>query len=179
MSDLNLLPSEAKFQAQKIHLKGLITNFLWIFGGFWLLLILIVLGTFLVFKINLDQLTKKYDKSLVQYKALVGDMAINQKIRYEAKIVSKILSERFEYGESMDIIKNLFSEKIKIENLEINGNKKFTIDGSVDDGRDMDEVENKIDNINKGLVDSLISAEIVEIKPSPSKWKFVIEVNLR
>ena len=44
MSDLNLLPSEAKFQAERMHLKKLINNFLWLLGGGWLILVIILLG---------------------------------------------------------------------------------------------------------------------------------------
>jgi len=179
MSDLNLLPSVAKFQAQKIHLKGLINNFLWIFGGGWLLLIVIVFGFFWIFKINLDQLNQKYNKSLSQYTTLLGGITINQKIKYQAKIVAKVLGERFEYGQSMDTIKNLFSDKVKVENMQIDAIRKFTVTGSVDNGQNMDEVESKIDQINRGQIPALVSANLVSVKPSSLIWTFVMEVNLK
>ena len=64
MSDLNLLPSEAKFQAEKIKIKGIINNFLWIFGGFWFLLLVGVVAVSLVMQLSLKGLTKEYEKGL-------------------------------------------------------------------------------------------------------------------
>jgi uncharacterized protein YdeI (BOF family) len=179
MSDLNLLPSEAKFQAQKMHLKGLVNNFLWIFGGIWLLLVVVVFGFFLILKMDLDQLTKKYNISLAQYTTLLGGVTVNQKIKYEAKIVAKILSDRFEYGQSMDTIKNLFDEKVSVDSMQIDASKKFTVVGSVNNGQDMDEVETKIAQINSGEIASLVSANLTEVKPSPLIWKFTMEVSLK
>ena len=107
MNDLNLLPSEAKFQAERMRLKAIINNFLWIFGGVWLLLVVIVFAIGLVLQLNLNRLTNNYKKGLTQYETLIGSMAINQKVKYQAKVVAKVLADRFKYGESMEMVRNL------------------------------------------------------------------------
>ena len=127
MSDLNLLPSQAKFQAERIRLKNLITNFLWVFGGIWVLLLVGVLLMELVLNLQLKSLNKKYDQVSVQYQSLAGSMVLNQKIKYQAKVVAKVLVDRFEYGKSMRLARDLFSENIKIDDLEVNELRKFRL----------------------------------------------------
>ena len=70
MGDLNLLPSEAKFQAERMRLKKLINNFLWVLSGIWLVGVIILLGLSLLGQLRLNQLQKNYKKSVDQYKSL-------------------------------------------------------------------------------------------------------------
>jgi type II secretory pathway component PulF len=180
MSDLNLLPSQAKFQAQKMHLKSLINMFLWIFGGFWVVFLIIVLGIFLICKVTLDQLTKTYEKNETQYKSLVGSMATNQKVKYQAKVVAKVLSDRFEYGDSMEMVKTLFPSQIIIENIEIKEKKQFVLTGSDPNGKNMDLVEDKIADINNESVDGFLSANLTSVNITADKgWVFKVEVQLK
>ena len=180
MNDLNLLPSEAKFQAERMRLKAIINNFLWIFGGVWLLLVVIVFAIGLVLQLNLNRLTNNYKKGLTQYETLIGSMAINQKVKYQAKVVAKVLADRFKYGESMEMVRNLFSANIKIDNLEIREKKKFMIYGSLADGKNLSEVESIVENINKDLVEGIKSAKISDLSVDAVKgWLFEMEVNLK
>ena len=179
MNDLNLLPSQAKFQAEKMHLKAVINNFLWVFGGLWLLL---VLGVFLfdfVLNLNLKNLNTEYKTVSAQYQSLSENMLLNQKIKYQAKIVAKVLSNRFEYGETMELVSSLFSDNVKVGNLDISGPKTFDLSGTVIDGENMDEVEDLVDEINDGWIDGLKSAEIKSVSVSTTKgWEFTMEVEL-
>ncbi|HOR02272.1 MAG TPA: hypothetical protein PKZ92_03380 [Candidatus Woesebacteria bacterium] len=180
MSDLNLLPSEAKFQAEKIKIKGMINNFLWIFGGFWFLLLVGVVVVSLVMQLSLKGLTKEYEKNQNEYQALAGSMATNQKVKYQAKVVSKVLVDRFEYGKSMEMIKNLFSQDIVISNLEIGERKVFTIFGTVVDGSKLSEVEQKVIDINYDLIEGFSSAKMTGLSYDPIKnWQFQVEVKLK
>lgn len=180
MNDLNLLPSEAKFQAERMHLKAMINNFLWIFGGLWLSLVVIVFAVGLIFQLNLNRLNKNYQKGLTQYESLIGSMAVNQKIKYQAKVVAKVLADRFKYGESMEMVRNLFSEKVTIDNLEIKEKKKFTVDGSLVDGNNLSEIESVVADINRDLVEGFESAKISGLSVDAVKgWTFDLEVNLK
>lgn len=180
MSDLNLLPSQAKFQAERMHLKTLVTNFLWVFSGIWLLLVIFVFLFEFILTLNLKSLDTKYKKVELAYASLSENMALNQKIRYQAKVVARVLSDRFEYGESMKLVEGLFSSNVAIENLEVNGSKKFQVSGSVIKGEFLDEVEEVVDEINSGSVDSFKAAEIKSVSVDPIKnWQFVMEVELR
>jgi hypothetical protein len=180
MNDLNLLPSEAKFQAERMHLKKIINDFLWIFGGIWLLFLLIIFVVNFILQLFLNKLNSDYQKSLNQYQSLVGSMAINQKVKYQAKIVGKVLTGRFKYGESMEKVKTLFSDNIVIKNLEIQEIKKFMIYGSVKNGEGLSEVESKVADINKDLMDGFKSAKIMDLSVDAVKgWLFNMEVVLK
>lgn len=180
MSDLNLLPSEAKFQAEKIKIQGMISNFLWIFGGLWVLILVGVIIISLVMQLSLKSLTNEYEKGQSQYQALAGSMAITQKIKYQAKVVSKVLADRFEYGKSMEMVRSLFSQNITITNLEIGEKKVFTVFGTTADGTNLSEVERKVADINHDLIDGFKSAKISNLSYDPIRsWQFQVEVKLK
>ena len=179
MSDLNLLPSEAKFQAERMHLKKLINNFLWILGGAWLVGVIILLGLNLIGQLSLNQIQKKYHKSVDQYKNLAGDVLISQRVKNQAKIVATVLKSRFEYGSSMEKIKNIFSEKVIINSFDLENVKIYKLEAFVPEEKDFDEVELKIDDINQSRVDGFKSAKLVELELDKTKgWTFTMEVIL-
>ena len=179
MSDLNLLPSEAKFQAEKMRLKSLINNFLWVFGGIWLLLVVVIFVIGFILQLNLDKLNKDYEKALNQYESMLGSMAINQKVKYQAKVVGKVLADRFKYGESMENVRGLFSNNVTINNLEIQEAKKFVIYGSVQNGNSLTEVEQRVAEINKNRVVGFKSAKMSDLSVDSVKgWTFSVEVVL-
>jgi hypothetical protein len=178
-NELNLLPSQAKFQAEKMHWKMIINNFLWVFGGFWLLLVVLVFLLSLIKNLSLKKLNTEYKTVLAHYESLSENMLLNQKIKYQAKIVAKVLANRFEYGESMKLVSNLFSGNIIINKLDISDEKKFKINGGLLNGEAMDGVEDLVENINSGLVDGFKSAAIREVSVDLSKgWNFMVEVEL-
>ncbi len=179
MSDLNLLPSEAKFQAEKIHLKKILNNVMWALGGGWLILVIILLMVNLISQLNLNQLNKKLQQSAAQYKSLAGEMLINQTIKQQAKVVAMVLQQRFEYGSSMEKVKSIFSDKIVIDDLELGEAKKYKIQASVADPINFDEVETKVDDINMGKYKGVKSAELKNIEINRVKgWNFSLEVTL-
>lgn len=179
MSDLNLLPSQAKFQAERIRLKKIINNFMWVLGGGWLVLVIIVLSINLLKQLNFNQLKKKHQKSADQYKSLVGEISINQKVKRQAKVVAMVLQSRFEYGNSMEKVKNLFSEKIIVDNFDINDSKSYKIKASVSELANFDEVEMKIDDINQGRIEGFKSAKLQSLTIDNSVgWTFIMEVVL-
>ncbi len=179
MGDLNLLPSEAKFQAERMRLKKLINNFLWVLSGIWLVGVIILLGLSLLGQLRLNQLQKNYKKSIDQYKSLAGDVIISQKVKNQAKIVATVLMSRFEYGSSMEKIKNIFSEKVIIDSFDLEDKKIYKIEASVPAQKDFDEVEIKIDDINQGRVEGFKSAKLLSLELDKTKgWNFVMEVIL-
>jgi hypothetical protein len=179
MSDLNLLPSEAKFQAERMHLKKLINNSMWLLGGGWLIGVIILLGLNLLGQINLNQLQKKYQRSIDQYKSLAGDVLINQKVKNQAKVVATVLQSRFEYVNSMDKIRNIFTDKVIIDSFDLDETKVYKIEAFVPEGKDLDEVETRIDDINQGRVEGFKSAKLEVLELDNIKgWSFSMEVVL-
>lgn len=178
MSDLNLLPSEAKFQAERMRLKKMIGNVMWILGGLWLIAVIVVLGLNLLAQLNLNQLNKKHQKSADQYKSLSGDILINQQVKYQAKVVAAVLQQRFEYGSSMEKIKNIFSDKVFIDSFDLTEDKTYKIEATISEAKSIDELEMRIDDINQGRVDGFKSAKLESLEIKTNGWKFVLEVVL-
>lgn len=177
-NDINLLPSQAKFQAKRIALKSKITSFLWVFGGGWVLFLIIILGGFFVSQLVLSQVNKKYQTGLTQYKNLLGSMVVNQQVKYQAKVVGQVLAERFEYGSSIEMVKSLFSQNIKIEDVQIEGKKQFVLIGTTNDGNHVSEIEEKVVDINNGGLEGFSGAVLKNIQLKSGIWTFEMEVSL-
>jgi len=176
-SDLNLLPSQAKFRAKRMRLRAKITNFLWIFVGVWISVVILVMGIFLILNLVASQTNKNYQKDLNQYKVLLGSMSVNQKVKYQAKVVGKVLESRFKYGDVIEQINNLFYIEVNMDNMEIKSKNDFVINGSMVNGENMDSVEETVGEINQGLVDGFESAKLNAVKFDPKfGWSFVVEV---
>jgi len=175
---LNLLPSVAKFQAAKIKLKKKINLSMSIFLGCWVLFVIIVFLWVGLNNLLLNKAKKENILALNQYKSLVSSVVLSKKNKYQAKLVGKVLSERFEYGASIDKITKIFSDSIVLENFEIKNKKQFILKCSLIDGSNMIEVEEKIRDINLGLFSDFKSANLNSIGIEAIGWKFEMEVNL-
>lgn len=179
MSDLNLLPSEAKFQAERMRLKKMVNNIIWGMGGVWLIAVIAVLGLNLFGQLSLNQLNKKYQKSADQYKSLTQDILLTQQVKQQAKVVAAVLQKRFEYGSSMEKIKNLFSDRVIVDGFNLTESKTYKIEVSVPEPMDFDEVETRIDDINQGAVNGFKSASLESLKlDKATGWTFKMEVVL-
>lgn len=180
IDSLNLLPSEAKFQAAKIKLRKKIYYFMAIFTSVWILTLVIVFLWLMVNKNLLTNSEKKYQKSLNEYKNLANNVVLSQKIKYQAKLVGKVLNQRFNYGESIKNVMGIFSNNVNIDSFEIKNKNKFTLVGTLTDGKFMDEVEDKLEKINNGEMEAFKLAKLSSIEVSPdNRWTFEMEVNLK
>jgi len=174
--DLNLLPSRAKFQAKRTAIQKKIQFFLWVFGGVWVLSLVIVLGLFFISQMILGSFEDTYNKGLSSYKTLLGEMVINQQVKYQAKVVSKVLDKRFEYGYSIESVRSLFAEGIEVNDIDIERNESFTLSGSFKDGKLMDGIEEKVVMINQGAVEGFKKAELSSVEVNDDGWSFGMEV---
>ena len=175
---LNLLPSVAKFQAAKIKLKKKISLFVGIFLGCWILFIIVVFVWLGVNNLLLERAKKENTIALKQYKTLVSSVVLSKKNKYQAKLVGKVLSERFEYGASINKITKIFSESIVLDNFEIKNKKQFILKCFLSEGSNMLEVEEKIRDINLGLYIDFKSAKLNSVKVDRDGWNFEMEVNI-
>lgn len=176
---INLLPSQAKFQAKQIALKSKVDSFLWIFGGLWVLLLVIVLGGFYISQLIVNQTNKKYQTVFGQYKTLLNNMVVNQQVKYQAKVVGQVLAERFEYGSSIEFVKSIFPESIKIEDVQIESKKQFILKGKINDGKLVSEMEQIIVSINNGELEGFSKAVLKSIQLKSGVWDFEMEVKLK
>lgn len=180
MMDLNLLPSSAKFQAKKTLLKKRIIMFVWLSAGLWLVIVTVTIILWVVAGYNLSNNKKSYERSMNQYKSMIGNATLSQQIKYRAKLVGKVLSERFEYGGSLQSVNSLFSNNVVLDNVEIKGRSVCKIDGKVIRGEDLDEVEKKIIAINNGELESFKTATLKSLSINPDgSFSFGMEVTLK
>jgi hypothetical protein len=175
---LNLLPSVAKFQAAKVNLKKKIGLGMSIFLGFWVLFIIVVFVWLGINNFLLNRAKKENTLVLDRYKTLVPNVVISKKNKYQAKLVGKVLNERFEYGASIEKIKNIFSENIILEDFQIKNKKQFILKYSLNDGSGMNEVEAKIRDINAGFIPDFKLVKLNSIDVKDNGWNFEMEVTL-
>ncbi|MDD4784938.1 MAG: hypothetical protein PHH12_00565 [Candidatus Shapirobacteria bacterium] len=176
--DLNLLPSVAKFQAAKIKLKKNINLSMGAFLVIWVLIMAIVFTWFWFSNYLLVRAKKENSLALDQYKTLVNNVVLSKKNKYQAKIVGKVLSERFEYGDSINKITTFFSDNVIIEDFEIREKKQFILKGFLENAVNMIEVEEKVRDINAGYMSDFKAARISKINVGGNGWVFEMEVDL-
>jgi hypothetical protein len=176
---LNLLPSMAKFQAARINLRKKIMLFMGIFLGAWIFFVVIVFGWLGVNNVLLNKAKRENTLTLDQYKSLVSNVVLSKKNKYQAKIVGKVLSERFEYGASIEKITNIFPDNsVIIEDFKIKNKKQFVLNGKIDNGVNMIKVEEKIKDINLGYEVDFKSAKLNNISIKDNYWNFEMEIDL-
>ena len=145
-----------------------------------MLLLVLPFGWWFFLNFRVGQLNKKYQSKLSEYKSRIDEVALTQKIKYQAKVVAKVLDSRFEYGEAMDLVSKIFSENIRIDDIQIKEDKVFEVSGGTKDGTLMSEVEGKISEINGGQIEGLLSAKMIKIEVDPVKgWLFVVDFILK
>lgn len=178
--DLNLLPSSAKFQVERVKWRRWAKGYLWILGVLWLVLVVIVVVWWLVVKYGLAGLEQKYQRVLASYKALAGEAWENEKIKYKTKVVGEMLVNRFEYGQTLRKIDELFpSQKIKIDDFELADKKRFLVKGQIDDGPNVDELEKRISEINQGGSEIFNQAGLLALSVDGLVWSFEMEVDIK
>jgi hypothetical protein len=116
--------------------------------------------------------------SLNRYKTLVTNVVLSKKNKYQAKLVGQVLSERFEYGTLIQKITNLFSKNISMGDFSIKEKKAFIFKGSLNNGINISEVEEKIRDINLGNYPDFKSAKLNTIEVHSKDWTFEVEVEL-
>lgn len=175
---LNLLPSMAKFQMVKIKLKKNINRVMIVFLVLWVLSVAVIFGWLQVNNLLLKQTETKNTKALNNYKSLATNVVLSKKNKYQAKLVGQILKERFEYGSLIKKITAFFPSNISLENFKIKSKKQFILNGVLTNGSDMNDVEDKIRDINLGLYPDFASAKLTSVEVNYKGWLFEMEVNL-
>jgi hypothetical protein len=177
---LNLLPSSAKFQAERVRWQKGVKIYWWFLGIVWLVLVLVVFGWWLIVKYGLVSLEKKYQRVLGSYRSLAGEVWGNERLKYKTKIVGETLVGRFEYGSTIKKMDELFpSQKIRIGDFELVERKKFLVKGEIDDGPNLDELEARILEINRGESELFKKASLLSLGLIRGFWNFELEVELK
>lgn len=178
MIKLNLMPSMAKFQAEKIRFSKKVKSISMFVLLVWAVSLTIIMVIYWLSRLNLSKLNDKYKTLESDYKNMSENIIINQQLRYKAKLVSQILSSRFEYGATFSKMDSLFGEEVMIESMELVDNEKFTVSARVIGDDMMDMVEERVADINDGLVKEFVSAKLESVSVAGQEWSFGLEVTL-
>jgi hypothetical protein len=160
-SNLNLLPSQAKFQAARMKLQATLKQYMSLVIVFWVAVVVFVVVIYFGSGFVLDLQNKKYDQALNNYKSLSQEIVVNQLLKYRAKVLGQVLKERFEYSSAFEMINSIFGQQAKVSNFELSENRKFIIEVAAADKETVNFVEDRVAEINKGEVQGVKKADIL------------------
>jgi hypothetical protein len=123
---------------------------------------------------------KAYEQAQNFYNSLNDNVVTTQKLKYQAKLVGKVLNDRFEYGAAFKRIGSLFEGlQVNVLGYKLDKGNTFRLTGTTEANKNMDEVEKKIIEINQGKVDGFESVKLTSLSVTSSLWKFDMEVAIK
>ena len=178
--DLNLLPSQAKFQAARMKIKAKINKVMVGVLGVWVLGLVVVFSLWFLTKMTLATDEKKYKKAAVDFQGVSDTVLNSEQLKYRAKLVGEILNKRFEYGKAFQTVKTLFPAGISLEDYKLKSQKVFSVSGVIADWRGVDQLEKTMRDVNSGLSESFLSTKLNSLSYDVVKgWDFDMEVELK
>lgn len=158
--NLNLLPSQAKFEASRMKLQKVLRRYMSMAVILWVVVIVVVIVLYFGSDFILKLENKKHNQSLNNYKGLSQEIVTNQLQKFRSKVLGEVLKNRFEYSFAFEKINSIFSEKAKVSNFKLNENKMFLVEVSAADKEAVNFVEDKVADINNGKEEGVEKAEI-------------------
>jgi hypothetical protein len=128
--NLNLLPSQAKFQAERMRMEKLAKKILIIVAIVWVVAAVLIFAFWGGSGFVLGKEKDKYKKAVSSYLSLSDEVITSQLIKYRAKVLGKVLSDRFEYSTAFKKVSGLFGDQIKIAGFELRETSMFDVKNS-------------------------------------------------
>lgn len=177
---LNLMPSQAKFQAARMRMKELSKKITTIMVVVWLLAVLLMLLVWFSTRWWLTAENNKYQKEMNAFLSMSDSVVTSQVIKYRAKLLGKILADRFEYYEAFSKIGKLFPEEVTVKDISLKDQSLFRLSLLVTSGKLLDQVEKRIEEINKGEVSGIKQIKILGVSyvQTDNAWTVGLEVKL-
>ncbi len=178
---LNLLPNQAKFQVKKIRAIALSRKIMITFLIIWVVLVLVVLGLEQGEKWWLNKQNMGYKLVVADYLQSSPEIVTSQTIKFRAKLLGKVLADRFEYADAFKIVGTAFDDSIKIKDFELKEKSFFLVSVVVEDNQTMKLLENRIGEINFGgepAIKKIVIKSVVFTKVE-AKWLLTMEVYLK
>lgn len=176
---VSLLPSQAKFQLAKTKLKEKLLVIMVSVISVWLVASLSIWVWWIIQNQKLSKAKADYNQVSLEYKNRKDDLLTSYKLKYEAKMVGKVLANRFEYGKAITNINNLLPKDIMIDTFKIQAQNSFLISYSTMDGKNIDIVEEKLGEIKNKKIADFESAKINSLSVDKNNWKFTLEVKTK
>jgi hypothetical protein len=176
---VNLIPSEAKFQAQRIRFGKKMVKISQVLGAVWLSLVVVIFGIWIVLR-QLYQVEKnKLGVAEKAYEQMSNKLITNQKLRYKIKLVSQIIDGRFEYARAFNTVNEYLPPEANVTKLELKKDGKFAIELQIMGARAMEEMEAKIKATNEGMVEAIESVVLKSIAVNNGTWSLALEVGIK
>jgi hypothetical protein len=178
--NLNLLPSQAKFQATRMKLQKRFRRYMVIATGLWVLTILVTAIMYIITGISLNSENNKYQQSFNGFKGMSDEIVMSQLIKYRIKVLGEVLKDRFEYSTAFERVMSIFSEKATMSKFEIDLNKNFKIVVKAVGREAVDFVEDRVVEANKGNVEGVKGISMNSVKYNNNgEWLINMEVQLK
>lgn len=178
--NINLLPSQAKFQAARIKLKKTIRYYMTLVSVLWVAVAILVVVLYFGSDFVLKQQNKKYETSMSSFENMSEEIAINQLLKYRAKVLGQVLNERFEYSTAFETVASVFSEKAKVSEFKFESkSKEFKMTVLATDKETVDYVEDRVLEVNEGKVEGVKHINIISVAyVIGGDWSIDMEVKL-
>lgn len=176
---VSLLPSQAKFQLAKTKLKEKLLVVMVVVVLIWLVASLSIWVWWIIQNQKYKSTKLDYEKVSVEYKNRKDELLTSYKLKYQAKMVGRVLASRFEYGKAITNINNLLPKDIAIDTFKIQGQNSFLISYSTTEGKNIDIVEEKLEEIKNNKITEFESAKLNSLSFDNNNWKFILEVRTK
>jgi len=176
---LNLLPSQAKFQADKIKIQAKIKKYLIVVSSLWLVAVVIVFGYQLTVRNKLNKLMSNNKNLATNYAKESKQIFLSNRLKYQVKQIGEILNDRFEYSVPFRMVDTLFPENITVLNYQLTDKDVFNITGVVSGNKNVTILEEKQDQINKGKINGFSQAKLITLSTKSGLWNFTMEVEIK
>lgn len=176
--NLNLLPSQAKFQATRMKLQKTFRFYMGIAAGLWVLTILITVIFHVITGVSLDSENKKYQQAFNGFKGMSDEIVMSQLIKYRIKVLGEVLKDRFEYSTAFEKVISVFSDKVTMTKFDIDLEKKFHIAVKAVGKEAVNFVEDKVVEVNTGKVEGVKNIIINSAKYSGENGEWLIEMEV-
>lgn len=169
--NLNLLPSQAKFQAARTKLQKTFRRYMAIGAALWVLVIVATVISHIFVGVSLEAESKKYKQNLEAFKGMTDEITLSQLIKYRIKVLGQVLKDRFEYSTAFEKVTTIFSEKATVSKFQINENKEFTISVATNNRDGVDFIEGRVEEANKGKIEGIKKVDINNVTyTSDGNW---------
>ncbi|MFA6602536.1 MAG: hypothetical protein WCT01_01910 [Candidatus Shapirobacteria bacterium] len=178
-SKINLLPNAAKFKAYRQLMRTLNKKLVEWEIGVGVVALVLIIGVGAGVRIWSGKVEKTLNQWKQEFANLGPGVEASQKIKYQAKIVGRVMDERFEYGQAFGAIGKLFPPEVILEKSDFKNEGSFNVAGIVPTDIGVDQVESIIRDINEGKNEYFTKMELKKMSWNPEGWQFEATVYLK
>ncbi|MCX6726605.1 MAG: hypothetical protein NTY75_02190 [Candidatus Shapirobacteria bacterium] len=176
--DLSLLPSQAKFQVDKLKWVKRNRLIIGVICGLWVTGLVVVILLNLVSRWQFDQADKKLTAATKDLTGMAGGVVNSQRLKYNAKLVGAVLDRRYEYGKAFKTVTTMFPDGVVLDKFDLKGVGAFSVDGRAIE-ENISKVEKIMADINQGSDQRFSNMTLESLSEKEDIWSFSAEVKLK